>query len=94
MYGAAYAEGAQRSPEAPHLLKTIVTLKHWGVYSVDRYVYIYIYLRRYIYIYKCVRAHVCMNTHTHARVVIVIAARSFSIYLHVNCLFALAFLSL
>eukprot|EP00729_Bicosta_minor_P009164 gene9164-26032_t len=37
MYGAAYAEGAQRSPEAPHLLKTIVTLKHWGVYSVDRY---------------------------------------------------------
>ena len=37
VYGAADAEGAQRSDEAPELLKSIVTLKHWGAYSVDLY---------------------------------------------------------
>ena len=48
LYGAAYADGAQR-PDAADLggrkpaanvsypLKTIVTLKHWGAYSVDAY---------------------------------------------------------
>eukprot|EP00937_MAST-01D_sp_MAST-1D-sp2_P000989 g989.t1 len=48
LYGAAYADGAQR-PSAADLggrepaanvsypLKTIVTLKHWGAYSVDLY---------------------------------------------------------
>ena len=37
LYGAAYAEGAQRSAELPGYLKAIVTLKHWGAYSVDGY---------------------------------------------------------
>jgi beta-glucosidase-like glycosyl hydrolase len=36
-FGAAFAEGAQRSPDAPEYLKAIVTLKHWGAYSVDYY---------------------------------------------------------
>ena len=37
LYGAAYAEGAQYDPVEPGVLKTIVTLKHWGAYSVDLY---------------------------------------------------------
>ena len=37
LYGAAYAEGAQYDPGEPAVLKTIVTLKHWGAYSVDKY---------------------------------------------------------
>eukprot|EP00912_Choanoflagellata_sp_UC4_P001377 UC4_evm1s853 len=37
LYGAAYATGAQQFTEAPEFLKTIVTLKHWGAYSVDYY---------------------------------------------------------
>jgi hypothetical protein len=37
LYGAAYAEGAQYDPAEPGVLKTIVTLKHWGAYSVDKY---------------------------------------------------------
>ena len=37
LYGAAYAEGAQYDPSEPGVLKSIVTLKHWGAYSVDLY---------------------------------------------------------
>ena len=37
LYGAAYADGAQRDAAEPRFLKTIVTLKHWGAYSVDLY---------------------------------------------------------
>jgi beta-glucosidase-like glycosyl hydrolase len=37
LYGAAYAEGAQYDSSEPDVLKTIVTLKHWGAYSVDLY---------------------------------------------------------
>ena len=36
-YGAAYSEGAQHDPDEPGYIKTIVTLKHWGAYSVDLY---------------------------------------------------------
>ena len=35
-YAAAYARGAQQG-EDPRFLKTIVTVKHWAAYSVDKY---------------------------------------------------------
>ena len=35
-YAAAFARGAQQG-EDPRFLKTIVTVKHWAAYSVDRY---------------------------------------------------------
>ena len=37
LYGAAYAEGAQVDADVPGYLRSIVTLKHWGAYSVDVY---------------------------------------------------------
>ena len=37
LYGAYYADGAQRDPRSPRYLRSIVTLKHWGAYSVDVY---------------------------------------------------------
>ena len=39
LYAATYAANAQRGPhsEDPRYIKTIVTVKHWAAYSVDKY---------------------------------------------------------
>ena len=39
LYAATYAASAQRGPhsEDTRYLKTIVTVKHWAAYSVDKY---------------------------------------------------------